>query len=161
VYADWLQEQGDDARAEFIRLQCQIVQLQADSRARRKVVPGLQHRERVLLTANCGRWAGPLFRALHDRNDTDALLRWARGLGWRRGFVHGLRLDIDGAHRLSTAPDLEPLDHVRVLHGWERYSAKKLAELFAWGGIGCVGEFLLVGGTDAGVRAVTSGAPTR
>ena len=159
AYADWLQEHGDEARAEFIRVQCRIVQLQTDSRARRKVVPGLRHREQVLLTANRERWVEPVFRALHGRG-AGSLKTVARSVTFQRGFIWGEQFDIDFAHRLATTPHLEPLDHVRVFQGWGQYSTKKLSQLFAWDGIGCVREFVLLSATDDSIRAVLDG-PTQ
>jgi uncharacterized protein (TIGR02996 family) len=79
AYADWIEERGDDARAEFIRVQCGLARparceweaedgapcprynaRRPDGRlqlwcptcaAREKALPGLRHRERWLLTA--------------------------------------------------------------------------------------------------------------
>ena len=48
VYADWLDEQGDADRAEFIRVQCALAILDLP----RKAMSQLRHREQVLLSAN-------------------------------------------------------------------------------------------------------------
>jgi uncharacterized protein (TIGR02996 family) len=55
VYADWLEEQGDPARAEFIRLQCQLAQMPPDAPRRQE----LMRRQEELLSAHGGRWALP------------------------------------------------------------------------------------------------------
>jgi uncharacterized protein (TIGR02996 family) len=55
VYADWLEEQGDAARAEFIRLQCQLARLPPNARRSRK----LEQQQEELLSAHGGRWALP------------------------------------------------------------------------------------------------------
>jgi uncharacterized protein (TIGR02996 family) len=161
VYADWLQENGDDARAEFIRLQCQIVRLPNDRKTARKILPALKHRERVLATANRERWTAALARAL-ARQGPKGSQPWRSGIGFRRGFVYGLRLDLDGAHRLTTAgDDLEPLDTVSVFQLRGGYNPRKLAEVFAWGGVGCVELLTLAGATDDGVGHLTAAASAR
>jgi uncharacterized protein (TIGR02996 family) len=160
VYADWLQENGDEARAEFIRLQCQIERLPDDHKSRRKVLPGLKHRERVLETANRLRWSETLSRALTRQGPTVAQ-PWG-GFSFRRGFVYGLRLDLDGIHRVMTAgPDLEPLDNLAVVQGWERYNPRKLAEVCAWDGLGCVKHLKFTGATDNCVGTITSSTSAR
>jgi uncharacterized protein (TIGR02996 family) len=56
VYADWLDEHGQSARAEFIRVQCARSRLSvSDSR-----VPFLKERESVLLEQNRVPWSAPL-----------------------------------------------------------------------------------------------------
>ena len=50
VYADWLDENGDPDRAEFIRVQCELAKLPEDDPRR----PGLEDREHDLLDANEG-----------------------------------------------------------------------------------------------------------
>src|SRR5262245_25936713 len=56
VYADWLEDQGDTARAEFIRLQIEAARL-PEGDARR---PGLEERARHLLGRHLDDWLGPL-----------------------------------------------------------------------------------------------------
>jgi uncharacterized protein (TIGR02996 family) len=52
IYADWLDERGNEARAEFIRLQCELVRLDRyDPRW-----PGLKRREGQLLAGHSLRW---------------------------------------------------------------------------------------------------------
>src|SRR4051812_45143988 len=62
VYADWLDEQGDADRAEFIRLQCRLARLGPDDPAR----DALEARERALLTAHEAKWLGPLPPEVRD-----------------------------------------------------------------------------------------------
>jgi type IV pilus assembly protein PilB len=66
VYADWLEEQGQTARAEFIRVQCGL--------ARGLGGAALEARERELLEAHQVEWLGPL-------------RRWAKRWTFRRGFL--------------------------------------------------------------------------
>lgn len=58
ILADWLVEQDEEARAEFIRLQIVRSQLRVDEHARRGTRPD---RERRLLAHNRHRWLGPLY----------------------------------------------------------------------------------------------------
>src|SRR5262249_8485654 len=59
VYADWLEEYGDEAdrsRAEFIRSQCRRAQLSPDDAE----IDTLLDREAALLEAHWDAWIGPL-----------------------------------------------------------------------------------------------------
>ena len=79
VYADWLDEHGDPARAEFVRVQCELAQL-GEIAPRR---PGLEDREHALLAANEPAWRG--FPA-------GAVAEWE----FRRGFVDQVAVSTDG-----------------------------------------------------------------
>ena len=58
IYADWLEEQGDSDRAEFIRVQCALARMgRSDPRWR-----PLWDRERDLIVANGNAWSAPLRR---------------------------------------------------------------------------------------------------
>src|SRR4051812_916255 len=92
VYADWLQENGDPARAEFIRLQCEIARLPDDRKTQRKSRPALEHRQRVLLTANRDRWAEPTLQLFRDAKLPGMRDRHLHAVQFARGFVHGLVL---------------------------------------------------------------------
>jgi uncharacterized protein (TIGR02996 family) len=160
VYADWLDEHNEPARAEFIRVQCEIERLRPDQRARRKVIPGLEHRAWVLQTANRARWLEPLFRVLVRQGSGVKLETW--GVSFERGFAHGVALDIDGVHRLMTAEgELEPVFDARV---WQRrawLNAKKLAAVFAWDGISCAELLAFSGATDNDIGALTTSTAAR
>jgi uncharacterized protein (TIGR02996 family) len=72
VFADWLDDQGDAGRAEFVRAQCALARLDADDPRR----PELCRREDELLAAHQTQWL---------RQDLPA---WARPEAvFRRGFV--------------------------------------------------------------------------
>jgi uncharacterized protein (TIGR02996 family) len=83
VYADWLEEHGDAARSEFIRVQCALA-LPRVARLRRQQ---LQAREQELLEAHRERWLRKLWRSP---------LPWV----FHRGFVE--RLGDGGAFRTRT-----------------------------------------------------------
>src|SRR5689334_11806572 len=71
VYADWLEERGDAARAEFIRVQCRMAHLPPDDPHQR----GLRDRVQELLRAHGDAWR-------------EELPGWARqDCVFRRGFV--------------------------------------------------------------------------
>jgi uncharacterized protein (TIGR02996 family) len=58
VLADWLEEQGELPRAEFVRVQCRLARLPDDH----PDVPALARREHELLAAHAARWVGGLKR---------------------------------------------------------------------------------------------------
>ena len=70
VYADWLQENGQLARGEFIRLQCDLETMAPGDRRR----PAFEDRADDLLTEHETEWLGPL---------PPGLVEWT----FRRGFV--------------------------------------------------------------------------
>jgi uncharacterized protein (TIGR02996 family) len=76
IYADWLEEQGERDRAEFIRAQCELAHLAGDAPRR----PGLKRRSEELLGQHAGEWLRPL-------------PEWAvrEPPQWRRGFVAAVR----------------------------------------------------------------------
>ncbi|HEY7314123.1 MAG TPA: TIGR02996 domain-containing protein [Gemmataceae bacterium] len=75
IYADWLEENGDAGRAEFIRMQVELARLAQDSPRRR----ALARRARELLEQHQDRWVAPLQSFIDD---------------WRfcRGFVERVEL---------------------------------------------------------------------
>src|SRR6266545_4543651 len=72
VYADWLEEHGENERAEFIRVQCALANLSEDDPGR----AALAEREAALLAKHRAAWLKPL-------------PAWARdgAYRFRRGFV--------------------------------------------------------------------------
>jgi uncharacterized protein (TIGR02996 family) len=97
VYADWLDEQGDSDRAEFIRLQCALAKLPADAPQR----PAMHQREEELLL-------------LHS-------WEWAAGFGWRiqvwqfvRGFIERVETSLEtSADEIREVLRLGPIRHLR------------------------------------------------
>ncbi|HYT88381.1 MAG TPA: TIGR02996 domain-containing protein [Gemmataceae bacterium] len=78
VYADWLEENGDPARSELIRVQCALEHLSAQAPERYS----LQTRERELLRRHEKVWLGPL----------RAGLKWWR---FRRGLLEEVSLTVE------------------------------------------------------------------
>jgi uncharacterized protein (TIGR02996 family) len=77
AYSDWLEENGDTDRAEFIRVQCRLAVLDEDAPGRRE----LQRREYELLADHWGEWAAPLVGRVY---------RWQ----FRRGFVEQVKMEV-------------------------------------------------------------------
>jgi uncharacterized protein (TIGR02996 family) len=116
VYADWLDENGQPERAEFIRLQIERARLPRNDPKRQQ--PG--ERERALLEAHGKRWLEPLWAAgfrrylsnenlnyaafdrglpAHAYCEMGEFVRWGNGI-WRAAPITSLRLnDSFGGHR--------------------------------------------------------------
>jgi uncharacterized protein (TIGR02996 family) len=100
VYADWLDEHGQDERAELVRVQCELARLAEGDRLR----PELAAREWKLLTEHGKEWAQPL---------REAVSSWEL----RRGLVEAVTISGDaGAGRfIRLAPTLFRLAPIRHL----------------------------------------------
>jgi uncharacterized protein (TIGR02996 family) len=102
VFADWLQENGDEARAEFIRVQVEIPMCQPG--ARRLY---LTRREHDLLNEHEQKWYWPLVPFLFEWSDYP----WA----FRRGFVDVMELrETTLIERGNDLFRLTPLTHARL-----------------------------------------------
>jgi uncharacterized protein (TIGR02996 family) len=135
IYADWLEENGGAARAEFIRVQCEVANL-PDGDPRKKL---LKNRAAALLKSHRHIWDPPVFQALGRLASHDALPqeKWflllplrqrisrvlspssARGaLEYRRGFVGavelGMREFLDQAEALFR---IAPVQTIRFWSG--------------------------------------------
>jgi uncharacterized protein (TIGR02996 family) len=78
AYADWLEANGEAARAELIRVQCQLARLPPEG----EQAAALHKRERALLKANEAAWRAPL---PHDQ-----AIVWGP---FERGFVASVEVD--------------------------------------------------------------------
>lgn len=117
IYADWLEEHRQAARAEFIRLQCQIARV-PDTGPERLV---LVARAENLLRAHWKEWVGPLHAIVgpwHDRYGELWLGEEYHPDGLRsfhRGFVDSLALDADAFLRnVESVKCLVPLRELRL-----------------------------------------------
>jgi uncharacterized protein (TIGR02996 family) len=72
--ADWLEEHGEQARAELIRVQCRLARLPAGD----PDGPSLRRRELDLVSANAARWVGGLGRSLRPSRPRGGRLRWRK-----------------------------------------------------------------------------------
>jgi uncharacterized protein (TIGR02996 family) len=96
VYADWLDDHGDSARAEFIRVQIALADAQGATRA------DLHAREQWLRSAFENEWTAPLHRLVS---------RW----DFRRGFVDEVRVEARAfADRADELFRLAPLQRVAL-----------------------------------------------
>jgi uncharacterized protein (TIGR02996 family) len=110
VYADWLEDQGDP-QAQFIRIQCELAAMEADSWRRRELLAA----ERRLLQDNARQWAGPIAEVALDYH-------------FRRGFVEEVTVS---AHALREhAPELLRAAPVRriVVDSTGVYFTREFAE---------------------------------
>ncbi len=94
IFADWLEEQGQPERAEFIRVQCELAQHPRDG-ARRCF---LEHRQAALLAAHETRW---LPEVAWGRQATD----------WRfhRGFLDTVECPIDAIRDWLSVDVVQPM----------------------------------------------------
>jgi uncharacterized protein (TIGR02996 family) len=118
IYADWLEEQEQTERADFIRIQCRYARM-PETELERSV---LMTRADLLLRRNWQAWVGPLREIvgpwrdrygeswLRDEYHADGLLKF------QRGFVDTLSLNAESY--LRYARRLQALAPIRVLHLW-------------------------------------------
>jgi uncharacterized protein (TIGR02996 family) len=125
VFADWLQENGEEERAEFIRVQCEAARLAANERRRlRKLV----RRAGELESQHGARWFDELPLANSEH------IEWVRNDGWLDGeaFDRGFpaRLFVQTAGTLAKhAKVLLHATPVRRLLIWNIKRADKLAKI--------------------------------
>jgi uncharacterized protein (TIGR02996 family) len=79
VYADYLEEHGDEARADFIRIQCTLARLDEGDEHR----PALEARQKQLQDAHRNAWLAPFF--------SRGVFLWE----FRRGFVERVTMHAD------------------------------------------------------------------
>ncbi len=162
VYADWLEENGEPARAEFIRVQCALAVLGPDRRKGRKQRAVLEPREKSLLAEHGSRWLAPLRDALRGSNPWDREDEWLGRLEFRRGFLFCGHFGLESARRLAAAGDaLEPADHVWVMECGAHYRHESVAEVARWPGAGCVLGLSVAWGSDKDIEAVVGSGHLR
>ena len=124
VFADWLQEHGEEERAEFIRVQCEAARLTADDGRRDELV-----RRASEIQGRFGkRWLDEL--PVPDKEH----IGWTEGFGWLDGetFDRGFagRLFVKTAGTLAKHADvLFAATPVRRLLIWHIMKADKLAKI--------------------------------
>ena len=110
VFADWLQEHGDEARAEFIRVQ---VELPTCCQGHRRLY--LTRREHDLLNEHEERWLRPVRPFLYEYTDYP--------YSFRRGFVDAMELNertlVEQGDRLFQLTPLTRADLPQVTE-WEQ-----------------------------------------
>jgi uncharacterized protein (TIGR02996 family) len=123
IYADWLDEHGNSARAEFIRLQCQLEALPLADPRRQRVVKRVAAIEKQC----AGEWVRPLHEALSRSGCAKR-----DGHAFRRGFLEYLELTPRRAGFLAAAATFlkrEPLRHLTLTGHPDLSLADALAEV--------------------------------
>jgi uncharacterized protein (TIGR02996 family) len=110
AYADWLDERGDAARAEFIRVQCALAKVDEDNRD----IHPLAARERALLKRHREEWLRPLRDIVYPEAG-GRFARWRAtpvfAAAFRRGFPEAVLLP--AARFLRYGADLFQIAPVR------------------------------------------------
>ena len=115
VYADWLQEHGDEPRAEFIRVQCALARLPHDRRKSRTDRKRLESRERELLSAHRDEWLAPLVKAAAGDLPVSWCNTWAKDLRFSRGFITWFHMGLaNGAALAGSGYELEPTGSITI-----------------------------------------------
>lgn len=100
IYADWLDDHGDEARAEFIRLQLRLARLPGEHPDR----PALEAREKELLVAHAEMWAAPLQGLVTE-------------FGFSRGFIDFVVAEANHCEAfLERLPEVFRLAPITALH---------------------------------------------
>lgn len=127
VYADFLEESGDPvrvARAEFIRVQCELARLPEDDPKSQT----LRDREAALLKQYRRTWNGPAHRRLHAgplRNQVRARRGLIKGWHYHRGFIAAVTAHCTAVVRHPE--ELLALGPLEYLHVWA--AREQLAQL--------------------------------
>jgi uncharacterized protein (TIGR02996 family) len=141
VYADWLEENGDAARADFIRAQCALARFHDEGDPFTTGLPAERLRPELrvawlapLLSLGVSDWKHPLLFLLPDR--------WYQGdpvFVFRRGFVDSLRLfgDAGVVQFLPYAAavfERTPLCNLWIAHH-RLFVTDSGTEPYEWGGV--------------------------
>jgi uncharacterized protein (TIGR02996 family) len=113
VYADWLEENGQPERAEFIRVQIELVKPPAGGRRRAR----LKAREEELLKKRGDEWLKPLLPFTCDI--------YSDPCEFRRGFVE--RMDLESESFVEHAAEIFRLTPLRVGRFPDQEDYKELA----------------------------------
>jgi uncharacterized protein (TIGR02996 family) len=157
VYADWLQEHGDEARAEFIRVQCALAKLGTDRRTGRKQRPTLEKQEKLLLARHRNDWLTPMASAISGVISTVPRLhlsKWLRASRFQRGFAVFDGLHISTTEFLALSAIVEPVQSIRIRT--ERYERNHpvIEVLTQQDASNCVIEIIIAGAADEDVTAI-------
>lgn len=125
IYADWLQDHGDEARAEFIRVQCELARIPVPEETTQGYVGEFDIRNHC---RNCRKLLGEYCRfhvlcrrerELRKRNWSDwiddNIISFTSGWEFRRGFIDSITCTWDDCrHRLDTIREEHPVQTVTL-----------------------------------------------
>jgi uncharacterized protein (TIGR02996 family) len=120
AFADWCDENGEDDRAEFIRLQIEAVRGADDAR--------LRSREQELLAAHRATWSEP-FRQFEIEG---SFRRFVFGVHFRRGFVWAISINDEELRFVDNAAALfrlAPIERVNLFHKGQHADLARCPEL--------------------------------
>jgi uncharacterized protein (TIGR02996 family) len=170
VYADWLDEQGDADRAEFIRVQCELERGPDDAR-----VPELRKRARELEKRYARRWLPPTLLAWNGKKG-EQLKKWTAKeytewssrqvaeWSFRRGFVDAVVLRrplwAGLVREAAAALALEPLRGLTLDCHLNRLPLPEvLAELATTPHLEALRELLLMGQVTSEAISLVASSP--
>ncbi len=155
VYADWLQENGDEPRAEFIRVQCALEKLGPDRRKHRKQRVALEKYQKALLKKHKDVWLAPFREQMKGTHADDPEDTWLEELTFRRGFIDVYSCNLEIARAIAVAgDDIEPVDRIDFLEMGMNYNHASIAAVAEWPGAGCVTCFSIAWAADKDARVI-------
>jgi uncharacterized protein (TIGR02996 family) len=159
VYADWLQEHGDEPRAEFIRIQIELAQLGHDRRKGRKRRPIIEPREKALLAAHRYEWGAEFYRVMNTPPSAPPPANWhpisLANYSYRRGFLYDWQVSFSRLSAIAAADDtLEPVEVTGVAFNRTTDIEQDLRTALEWPGATAL-VHLWLGGDDA-IRVLTA-----
>ena len=162
VYADWLQEHGDETRAEFIRVQCELAQIGLDRRKGRKRLPVLEPREKALLAAHRYEWGAEFHRVMNTPPSDPPPANWhpisfsLANYNYRRGFLNG-NLSLSQINAFAGADDtLEPFEVRGTFADQSNYTDQHLQTVLQWTGAAGLYTIDFYGVGDDAIRILTT-----
>jgi uncharacterized protein (TIGR02996 family) len=120
VFADWLQENGEEARAEFIRVQVALAGGTQD--------PKLEVREQELLDAHREKWEPPFRDILVEEGSRSIVF----GVHFRRGFPWALSVNDEESWFVDYAAfvlKLVPIERINFFHKSQHADLARCPEL--------------------------------
>ena len=121
VFADWLQENGEEERAEFVRIQCQLA---SSKRFRGRIT--LERRMVELREQEGSKLIVPYFPSLTSIQK-GAINKITNVLMLRRGFLEGITIDAASSQTVGLLKTEQPIRHL----GLQNESESNVQQLLA------------------------------
>jgi uncharacterized protein (TIGR02996 family) len=158
VYADWLQENGEEDRAEFIRVQCALAAGSHSANAQQ----ALEAEEKQLLALHREKWLAPFVKLFGSDRRWHPTDHWFAFCGFRRGLVCRHALDLDPLKLLAASRDwLEPIEIERAVFGPSEFYRTVLKSVCRWCGASTFTAFSVGGAGDSDINAVIASKKLR